>query len=144
MDTCHQHPHRLAHFPELPELSILASPGSFLCPIEIPWDLGHLASVCALWYVGNSSRSLPNGTVCKQDENLRVAHCWPPFGICFPKAGVKNADEAELKLLASQPLDITVHNVLDFPQLATLAALLSRLVCQKIQGRDSGKDPAPQ
>lgn len=57
---------------------------------------------------------------------------------------MKNADEAELKLLASQPLDITVHNVLDFPQLATLAALLSRLVCQKIQGRGPGKDPAPQ
>lgn len=47
---------------------------------------------------------------------------------------MKNADEAELKLLASQPQDITVHNVLDFPQLATLAGLLSRLICQKIQG----------
>lgn len=64
-------------------------------------------------------------------------------GIHFPKAGVKNVDEAELKLLASQPLDITVHNVLDFPQLATLAPLLSRLICQKIQGRSSGKDTAP-
>ncbi|XP_059118101.1 collagen alpha-1(XX) chain [Peromyscus eremicus] len=56
--------------------------------------------------------------------------------------GVKNADEAELKLLASQPLDITVHSVLDFPQLATLAALLSRLICQKIQGRGPVKPAA--
>lgn len=62
----------------------------------------------------------------------------------FPKAGVKNVDEAELKLLASQPLDITVHNVLDFPQLDTLAPLLSRLICQKIQGRGPGKNTAPQ
>lgn len=52
-----------------------------------------------------------------------------------PRAGVKNADEAELRLLASQPLDITVHNVQDFPQLRTLAGLLSRLICQKVQGR---------
>lgn len=52
-----------------------------------------------------------------------------------PRAGVKNADEAELRLLASQPLDITVHNVQDFPQLSTLAGLLSRLICQKVQGR---------
>ena len=48
---------------------------------------------------------------------------------------MKNADEAELQLLASRPLDITVHNVQDFPQLGTLAGLLSRLVCQKVQGR---------
>lgn len=67
-----------------------------------------------------------------------------PVATHFLKAGVKNADEAELKRLASQPLDITVHNVLDFPQLATLAALLSRLICQKIQGRSPGKDTAPQ
>ncbi|EGW11071.1 Collagen alpha-1(XX) chain, partial [Cricetulus griseus] len=60
----------------------------------------------------------------------------------FVVAGVKNADEAELKLLASQPLDITVHSVLDFPQLATLAALLSRLICQKIQGRGPVKPAA--
>lgn len=48
---------------------------------------------------------------------------------------MKNADETELRLLASQPLDITVHNVQDFPQLSTLSGLLSRLICQKVQGR---------
>lgn len=46
---------------------------------------------------------------------------------------MKNADEAELRLLASPPRDITVHNVLDFPQLGALAGLLSRLVCQRLQ-----------
>lgn len=61
-----------------------------------------------------------------------------PRGTSHPRAlwaGVKNADEAELRLLASQPLDITVHNVQDFPQLGTLAGLLSRLICQQVQGR---------
>lgn len=51
---------------------------------------------------------------------------------------MKNADEAELQLLASPPLDITVHNVQDFPQLGTLAGLLSRLICQKVQGGSRG------
>ncbi|XP_036915733.1 collagen alpha-1(XX) chain [Sturnira hondurensis] len=56
--------------------------------------------------------------------------------------GVKNADEAELRLLASQPLDVTVHNVQGFPQLRTLAGLLSRLICQKVQGRSPPKPAA--
>lgn len=55
---------------------------------------------------------------------------------------MKNADEAELQLLASQPLDITVHNVQDFPQLGTLAGLLGRLICQKVQG--GSRDPGEQ
>ncbi|XP_075820080.1 collagen alpha-1(XX) chain [Microtus pennsylvanicus] len=70
-----------------------------------------------------------------QDDVRTAARILKDQDIDVFVVGVKNADEAELKLLASQPLDITVHNVLDFPQLATLAALLSRLVCQKIQGR---------
>lgn len=55
--------------------------------------------------------------------------------------GVKNADEAELRLLASQPLDITIHSVQDFPQLGTLAGLLSRLICQKVQGGSPRRGP---
>ncbi|XP_015991587.2 collagen alpha-1(XX) chain [Rousettus aegyptiacus] len=57
--------------------------------------------------------------------------------------GVKNADEAELRLLASKPLDVTVHDVPDFPQLGTLAGLLSRLICQKVQGKSRQRGPAP-
>lgn len=56
-------------------------------------------------------------------------------------AGVKNADEAELRLLASKPLDVTVHDVPDFPQLGTLASLLSRLICQKVQGKSRRRGP---
>ncbi|XP_029424316.1 collagen alpha-1(XX) chain isoform X3 [Nannospalax galili] len=76
-----------------------------------------------------------------QDDVRTAAHILKDLNIDVFTVGVKNADEAELKLLASQPLDITVHNVLDFPQLATLADLLSRLICQKVQGRDLNRDP---
>ncbi|XP_027275726.1 collagen alpha-1(XX) chain [Cricetulus griseus] len=78
-----------------------------------------------------------------QDDVRTAARILKDQDIDVFVVGVKNADEAELKLLASQPLDITVHSVLDFPQLATLAALLSRLICQKIQGRGPGKDTQP-
>ncbi|XP_050999941.1 collagen alpha-1(XX) chain isoform X2 [Acomys russatus] len=77
-----------------------------------------------------------------QDDVRSAAHILKDQDIDVFVVGVKNADDAELKLLASQPLDITVHNVLDFPQLATLADLLSRLICQKIQGKKSPVKPA--
>ncbi|XP_020029331.2 collagen alpha-1(XX) chain isoform X1 [Castor canadensis] len=77
-----------------------------------------------------------------QDDVRMAAGMLKDIGVDVFTVGVKNADEAELKLLASRPLDITVHNVLDFPQLATLAGLLSRLICQKVQGRNLSKGPA--
>uniref|UniRef100_A0A8C0X4W2 Collagen alpha-1(XX) chain n=1 Tax=Castor canadensis TaxID=51338 RepID=A0A8C0X4W2_CASCN len=76
-----------------------------------------------------------------QDDVRMAAGMLKDIGVDVFTVGVKNADEAELKLLASRPLDITVHNVLDFPQLATLAGLLSRLICQKVQGRNLSKGP---
>lgn len=77
-----------------------------------------------------------------QDDVRTAARILKDQDIDVFTVGVKNVDEAELRLLASQPLDITVHNVLDFPQLATLAPLLSRLICQKIQGRGPVKPAA--
>ncbi|XP_053746007.1 collagen alpha-1(XX) chain isoform X3 [Panthera pardus] len=70
-----------------------------------------------------------------QDDARAAGRALKDLGVDIFAVGVKNADEAELQLLASRPLDITVHNVQDFPQLGTLAGLLSRLICQKVQGR---------
>uniref|UniRef100_A0A8D2CMC5 Collagen alpha-1(XX) chain n=1 Tax=Sciurus vulgaris TaxID=55149 RepID=A0A8D2CMC5_SCIVU len=81
-----------------------------------------------------------------QDDVHTAAGVLKDLDVDVFTVGVKNADEAELKVLASQPLDITMHNVLDFPQLATLAGLLSRLICQKVQGRSQNApalDPLP-
>ncbi|XP_045742247.1 collagen alpha-1(XX) chain [Mirounga angustirostris] len=73
-----------------------------------------------------------------QDDVRAAGHVLKDLGVAVFAVGVKNADEAELQLLASPPLDITVHNVQDFPQLGTLAGLLSRLICQKVQGGSRG------
>ncbi|XP_012885809.1 PREDICTED: collagen alpha-1(XX) chain [Dipodomys ordii] len=78
-----------------------------------------------------------------QDDVRTAARVLRDLDVHVFAVGVKNADEAELKLLASWPLDITVHNVLDFPQLATLAGLLSRLICQKVQGRSPATRAPP-
>ncbi|KAM9589757.1 LOW QUALITY PROTEIN: collagen alpha-1(XX) chain [Trichechus inunguis] len=74
-----------------------------------------------------------------QDDARAAARVLKDLGAHVFTVGVKNTDEAKL-LLASQPPDITVHSVLDFPQLGTLASLLSRLVCQQVQG----KGPPPR
>ncbi|XP_074173303.1 collagen alpha-1(XX) chain isoform X2 [Rhinolophus sinicus] len=77
-----------------------------------------------------------------QDDVHTAGRVFKDLNVDVFAVGVKNADEAELRLLASQPLDITVHNVQDFPQLSTLAGLLSRLICQKVQGRRLRGGPA--
>uniref|UniRef100_A0A8C3X363 Collagen alpha-1(XX) chain n=1 Tax=Catagonus wagneri TaxID=51154 RepID=A0A8C3X363_9CETA len=77
-----------------------------------------------------------------QDDARTAGHVLKGLGVDVFAVGVKNADEAELRLLASQPLDITVHSVQDFPQLSALAGLLGRLICQKLQGRSTPGGPA--
>ncbi|XP_065749399.1 collagen alpha-1(XX) chain [Phocoena phocoena] len=77
-----------------------------------------------------------------QDDARTAGHVLKDLGVDVFAVGVKNADDAELRLLASQPLDITVHSVQDFRQLGSLAGLLSRLVCQKVQGRRLRSGPA--
>lgn len=49
--------------------------------------------------------------------------------------GVKNADEAELRQVASEPLELTVYNVLDFPLLSSLVGKLTRVLCTRIKER---------
>ncbi|XP_059751999.1 collagen alpha-1(XX) chain isoform X6 [Balaenoptera ricei] len=69
-----------------------------------------------------------------QDDARTAGRMLKGLGVDVFAVGVKDADGAELRLLASPPLDITVHSVQDFPRLGPLAGLLSRLVCQKVQG----------
>uniref|UniRef100_A0A8C6AKG1 Collagen alpha-1(XX) chain n=1 Tax=Monodon monoceros TaxID=40151 RepID=A0A8C6AKG1_MONMO len=57
-----------------------------------------------------------------QDDACTAGHMLKDLGVDVFAVGVTDANDAELRLLASQPPDITVHS-------------LSRLVCQKVQGR---------
>lgn len=53
--------------------------------------------------------------------------------MCY--SGVKNADEAELRQVASEPVDLNVYNVNDFPLLSKLVSRLVHILCGRIEDR---------
>lgn len=57
--------------------------------------------------------------------------------LCY--SGVKNADEAELRQVASEPVDLNVYNVNDFPLLSKLVARLVHILCGRIEDRGISK-----
>lgn len=57
---------------------------------------------------------------------LRVCMC----------VGVKNADENELKIIASDPQDTHTYNVADFSIMNTIVESLTRTVCEGVEQQD--------
>uniref|UniRef100_A0A670I2V4 Collagen alpha-1(XX) chain n=1 Tax=Podarcis muralis TaxID=64176 RepID=A0A670I2V4_PODMU len=80
-----------------------------------------------------------------QDDASPSAQTLKDMGIEIFAVGVKNADEAELRHVASEPLELTVYNVLDFPLLSSLAGRLTRVLCSRIKEmnkeENTGDDP---
>ncbi|NXQ50181.1 COKA1 protein, partial [Catharus fuscescens] len=70
-----------------------------------------------------------------QDDANLAAQTLKNLGIEIFAIGVKNADEAELRQVASEPLELTVYNVLDFPLLGSLVGKLTRVLCARIKER---------
>ncbi|NWH32354.1 COKA1 protein, partial [Chloropsis hardwickii] len=70
-----------------------------------------------------------------QDDANLAAQTLKNLGIEIFAIGVKNADEAELRQVASEPLELTVYNVLDFPLLSSLVGKLTRVLCSRIKER---------
>ncbi|NXK46977.1 COKA1 protein, partial [Chauna torquata] len=72
-----------------------------------------------------------------QDDANLAAQTLKNMGIEIFAIGVKNADEAELKQVASEPLELTVYNVLDFPLLSNLVGRLTRVLCTRIKEKSN-------
>ncbi|NXV40959.1 COKA1 protein, partial [Uria aalge] len=72
-----------------------------------------------------------------QDDANLAAQMLKNLGIEIFAIGVKNADEAELKQVASEPLELTVYNVLDFPLLSSLVGRLTRVLCTRIKEKSN-------
>ncbi|XP_035755165.1 collagen alpha-1(XX) chain [Egretta garzetta] len=72
-----------------------------------------------------------------QDDANLAAQTLKNLGIEIFAIGVKNADEAELKQVASEPLELTVYNVLDFPLLSSLVGRLTRVLCARIKEKSN-------
>ncbi|XP_077191952.1 collagen alpha-1(XX) chain isoform X1 [Paroedura picta] len=71
-----------------------------------------------------------------QDDAGPSAQTLKNMGIEIFAIGVKNADEAELRQVASEPLELTVYNVLDFPLLSSLVGRLTRVLCARIKEKN--------
>lgn len=54
--------------------------------------------------------------------------------LCFCLSGVKNADENELRTIASDPEDIHMYNVNDFQFLLDIVDDLSVNLCNSVKG----------
>lgn len=61
----------------------------------------------------------------------------------FKSSGVKNADVAELRQVASEPVDLNVYNVNDFPLLSKLVSRLVHILCGRIEERGVSKGNFP-
>uniref|UniRef100_A0A3P8XYZ6 Collagen alpha-1(XX) chain n=1 Tax=Esox lucius TaxID=8010 RepID=A0A3P8XYZ6_ESOLU len=70
-----------------------------------------------------------------QDDAIAAANRLKSTGVEIIAVGVKNADEAELRQVASEPLDLNVYNVNDFPLLSKLVGRLVQILCKKIEER---------
>ncbi|XP_060930520.1 collagen alpha-1(XX) chain [Limanda limanda] len=80
-----------------------------------------------------------------QDDAIAAANKLKNAGVEIIAVGVKNADEAELRHVASEPVDLNVYNVNDFPLLSKLVARLVHILCGRIEERGISKrmEPAP-
>lgn len=58
------------------------------------------------------------------------------FEYVWLSVGVKNADENELKAIASEPEDTHVYNVADFSIMSTIVDGLTRKVCDGVEQQD--------
>ncbi|KAM9296202.1 collagen alpha-1(XX) chain [Gastrophryne carolinensis] len=79
-----------------------------------------------------------------QDDAISVAETLKQAGIYIFAIGVKNADESELRQIASKPADLTVHMVPDFPMLSSLVGDVSRALCMRLKERRREADIALQ
>ncbi|XP_061780599.1 collagen alpha-1(XX) chain [Nerophis lumbriciformis] len=70
-----------------------------------------------------------------QDDAIAAAKRLKNGGVEIIAVGVKNADEAELRHVASEPVDLNVYNVNDFPLLSRLVTRLVHILCGRITDR---------
>ncbi|XP_061486143.1 collagen alpha-1(XX) chain-like [Rhineura floridana] len=75
-----------------------------------------------------------------QDDASPSAQTLKDMGIEIFAVGVKNADEAELRHVASEPLELMVYNVLDFPLLSSLVGRLTQVLCSRIKEKNKDKN----
>nr|XP_046274514.1 collagen alpha-1(XIV) chain isoform X1 [Scatophagus argus] len=82
-----------------------------------------------------------------QDDVIPPAQSLRDAGIELFAIGVKNADENELKAIASPPEETHVYNVADFSVMSDIVEGLTTTICDRVEKLDKqlkgGSEPAP-
>ncbi|KAM4580530.1 collagen alpha-1(XIV) chain isoform 2-T2 [Odontesthes bonariensis] len=71
-----------------------------------------------------------------QDDVIPPAESLRKAGVELFAIGVKNADENELRSIASEPDDTHVYNVADFSIMSSIVEGLTRIVCDQVEQQD--------
>ncbi|XP_061809382.1 collagen alpha-1(XIV) chain isoform X2 [Nerophis lumbriciformis] len=71
-----------------------------------------------------------------QDDVIQPAQSLQKDGVELFAIGVKNADENELRSIASEPNDSHVYNVADFNVMSSIVEGLTRTVCEQVEQQD--------
>ncbi|XP_037128809.1 collagen alpha-1(XIV) chain [Syngnathus acus] len=80
-----------------------------------------------------------------QDDVIPPAESLQKAGVELFAIGVKNADENELRSIASEPDDSHVYNVADFNVMSSIVEGLTRMVCEQVEQQDKDiKEQQPE
>uniref|UniRef100_A0A4W6CH04 Collagen type XIV alpha 1 chain n=1 Tax=Lates calcarifer TaxID=8187 RepID=A0A4W6CH04_LATCA len=71
-----------------------------------------------------------------QDDVIPPAHSLRNAGVELFAIGVKNADENELRSIASEPENTHVYNVADFNIMSSIVEGLTKTVCEQVEQQD--------
>lgn len=127
---------------------------------NLPYKGGNTLTGLALTFILENSFKVESGSRSgvpkigilitdgkSQDDVIPPAQSLKEAGIELFAIGVKNADEAELKGIASPPVDTHVYNVADFSVMSDIVESLTRTVCDRVEQLDrdikGGGEPAP-
>ncbi|KAM9495088.1 collagen alpha-1(XIV) chain isoform 1-T1 [Clarias gariepinus] len=123
---------------------------------NLPYKGGNTLTGLALMYILENSFKPESGSRTdvpkigilitdgkSQDDVIGPAQSLRDAGIELFAIGVKNADENELRMIASPPEDTHVYNVADFNVMSSIVEGLTRVVCQRVEylNREIKGDP---
>ncbi|XP_019724357.1 collagen alpha-1(XIV) chain-like isoform X1 [Hippocampus comes] len=123
---------------------------------NLPYKGGNTLTGLALTFVLENSFKAESGSRAhvpkvailitdgkSQDDVVPPAQTLRDAGIRVFAVGVKNADEDELKAIASPPADTHVYNVADFDVMSNIVDVLTRSVCRTVEQLAVGGDAEP-
>ncbi|XP_046715076.1 collagen alpha-1(XIV) chain-like isoform X4 [Silurus meridionalis] len=113
---------------------------------NLPYKGGNTLTGLALMYILENSFKPESGSRTdvpkigilitdgkSQDDVIGPAQSLRDAGIELFAIGVKNADENELRMIASPPEETHMYNVADFNVMSSIVEVLTRIVCQRVE-----------